>query len=283
MRLLRLGDVEVGPNDGIYRHSRVRASLIAATGLFAALALVSHTLATGWKPAWYFAAVMVLLFLLMRRFVVACFRPSNWLVRMNNSGVFIQFRSYLNYHLAADDLTVVFITWPEIRSARLVRERTKVSSPDRGTATLTLRYVELELQSPPGPLGEALQAELVERAPKEKRWYGTTSTLYEDYPVRMPSPPFLQVQWSVVPRAQNFLEALRPHTTIAEPVLIRQDFAHLRSLSREEQEKRLRELAHKGDTIVAVYTARKLYGCELSEAKDIVERLRNESGSGASF
>jgi hypothetical protein len=282
MRLLGLGDVEVGPNDHVYSHSRARALLIAATALFAAIALIAYPFAGGWKPGLYFAAVIVLLFVLMIRFVTSRFRPSNWLVRMNDVGVFIHFRSYLNYHLPADDLTVVFITWPEIRSARLVRARTKVSSEQGGVATQMLRYVELELAAPLGPLEEALHAELVERGPKEKRCYGSSSTLYQDYPVRMPAPPFLQVQWSVLPRVQNFLEALRPRTTIAEPLLSRQDFTALRSLSQEEQNKCLRELAHKGETIVAIHTAQKLYGCGLNKAKDLVERMRNQSGAGAS-
>lgn len=282
MRLLRGGDVEVSSNDRIYCHSRVRSLLIALTALFAAIALLFHTFTTGWEPGYYFAVVIVLFFVLMRRFITACFRPSNWLVRMNDMGVFVQLRSYLNYHLPAEDLTVVFIPYQEIRSARLVRERAKVFSSQGRTATQTLRYVELELGANPGPLVEALQAELAERAPKEKRWYGSSSTLYQDYPVGMPSPPFLQVRWSVVPRAQHFLDALRPYTAIAEPVLIAQDFAHLQSLSEEEQEKRLRELAKRGETVAAIYTVRKLYGCGVKEAQGMVERLRSQSGAGAS-
>ena len=55
---------------------------------------------------------------LMRRFVSARFRPSNWLVRMNDTGLFIQFRSYLNYHLPTNDLTIVFVGYTELRLAR---------------------------------------------------------------------------------------------------------------------------------------------------------------------
>lgn len=193
---------------------------------------------------------------------------------MNDQGLFIQFRSYLNFHLPAQDLTVVFVPYLEIRSARLVREHTRVPDSRGHTATQTLRYVEFELASDPGPLVKALAAESAERAPKEKRWYGSTSTLYEDYPARMASPPFLRVRWSVVPRAQTLLDALRPYTTIADPVVMSQDFAHLESLSREEQQKRLRELAQRGETIQAIYVARRLYGCGLSEAKEMVEELR---------
>jgi hypothetical protein len=281
MRLLRLADVEIGPNDRSFCHSRARAAFIAATALVAIIALLAYAFATGWKPAWYFAAVIVLLSALMSRFVTACFRPSNWLVQINDGGLFIHFRSYLNYHLPAEDPTVVFVTWMEIRSARLIRERMKVFSEEGGMATQTRCYVELELGAP-GLLGQALQAEFVAKCPQEKRWYGRTSTLYQDYPVRMPSPPFLQLQWSVVPSAQSFLEALRPRTVIEEPVRIRQDFTILRCLSQEEQHKRLRELVHKGETIVAIYTARQLYGCGLNEAKNIVDQVRSRTGTGVS-
>lgn len=52
-----------------------------------------------------------------------------------------------------------------------------------------------------------------------------------------------------------------------------QDFTRLKSLSREDQQQQLRELAARGHTITAVYTARQLYGCSLGEAKDMVDSL----------
>jgi ribosomal protein L7/L12 len=81
-----------------------------------------------------------------------------------------------------------------------------------------------------------------------------------------------------VPSARKFLDALRPYTIIADPVLITQDFAHLEGLSREEQLRRLRELADRGQSVAAVYTARKLYGCGLTEAKQMVESLESAAG-----
>lgn len=165
----------------------------------------------------------------------------------------------------------------EVRSARLVRERLQFASTQGRTATQTLRYVELELGADPGPLADALHAELVEKAPKEKRWYGSTSTLYDDHPVAVPSPQFLQVRWSVRPAAQNFLDALRSYTAIAEPVLVTENLLQLQSLSQEEQEIRLRELARSGNTVTAIYTARRLYGCGLKEARDMVQNLRDQA------
>jgi hypothetical protein len=49
--------------------------------------------------------------------------------------------------------------------------------------------------------------------------------------------------------AHKFLDALRPYTVIADTVSLTQDFTHLKSLNREDQQKQLRELAVRGQTI----------------------------------
>jgi hypothetical protein len=278
MRLLRLNDVEINPTDRVYRYSRWHAVLVVIVALGGAGSAAFHAYTAGWKPGYYIAGVIILFLELLRRFVTARFRPSNWLVRTNDSGVFIQFRSYLNYHLPADDLTVIFISYGEIRSARLIRERVTTPDPQgHGNETQFLRYVELELAGDVAPLTQALVAEAGESAPSEKRWYGKSSTLYQDHPVSMQSRSFLRIRWQASPGAKQFLEALRPYTTVADPVSISQDFAHLEGLGPEEQQARLRELARRGETMNAIYLARKLHGCGLTEAKDIVDELSKPS------
>jgi hypothetical protein len=276
MMLVRLREAPLGWHDRVFRYSRTTAVLLVSILLALAAGTAFCAIAVHSKPGYYIAGIIALGCVLMRRFITARFRASNWLVRMNEAGLFIQFRSYLNYHLPAEDLTILFMAYPEIRSARLVRERAQVQDPmtQNAKATRTTRYIELELAGEITPLEKALQTECARKAPKEKRWYGTTSTLYEDYPVRMPSPPFLQLRWAVVPGARKFLDALRPYVGIADPVLITQDFSHLEGLSPDEQKKRLRELAQRGQTVAAIYTARKLYKCNLSEAKQLVQGLK---------
>ena len=95
----------------------------------------------------------------------------------------------------------------------------------------------------------------------------------------MTSPPFLRIRWDVVPGAHKFLDALRPYTVIADPVSLTQDFTRLKSLSREDQQKQLRELVARGQNITATYAARKLYGCSLGEAKQMVDSLRENKVS----
>jgi ribosomal protein L7/L12 len=90
----------------------------------------------------------------------------------------------------------------------------------------------------------------------------------------MSAPASIRIHWDVVPRAQKFLDALRPYTIIADPVSLTQDFTHLKSLSREEQQQQLRELVARGQNITAMYAARKLFGCTLEKAKQMVDSLR---------
>src|SRR5437773_12562600 len=99
MRLLRLTDVETSPSDRIFRYSRMRAVLTVLIALAIAAWTAVHAFTAGWKLGYYIAVVIVLFLELMRRFVGARFRPVNWLVRMNDEGVFIQFRCFLYFYL----------------------------------------------------------------------------------------------------------------------------------------------------------------------------------------
>jgi hypothetical protein len=197
-------------------------------------------------------------------------------VRLNETGIYVQYRSYLNYQLPADDPSVFFLSFvrrgrvgaPDQRARRNPRSR-----KPGATQTRYLRHIELELSTDPATLAEALQAERSEQAPPEKRWYGTSSALYRDYPVRMIAPKFIRIHWDVVPGAHKFLKALRPYTVIADPVSLTRDFTHLKSLSRDDQQKQLRELAARGEVITATYAARQLYGGSLAEATQTVNSL----------
>jgi hypothetical protein len=275
LRLMRSMEVPATPRDLVFRYSPARALLFAV-----ALVCVAATLAIlrwpGPRAAFWIAGVLLFLLLLTQRFITARFRQSNWLVRLADDGAFVQFRSCLNYHLPSEDQTVVFIPFADVRSARLVRERTKTADNRGGTAVQTRHIVELELESDPALLAAALKAESKRQAPREAHWYGTSSTLYRQYPVLMPNPPYLRLEWQVVPRAAAFLDALRPHVTIAPTVALSEDFVNLGGLSREQQQQRLRELDQRGQTIAAVYMARRLYGLDLTQATAFVESLRED-------
>lgn len=279
MRLLRLQEVEIGPNDRVFRHPRLRALIVWLAGFSGTTALFYYAYADKFVFGYLFGSFALLFLLLFARMVTSRFHPSNWLVRMNDTGFYVQYRSYLNYDLSADVPSVVFFSFGEIASARLIKERLETPNPGKNTTqTEFLRHIELELPGDTAALAEALSNERGEQAPVKKGWLGTSSTLYRDYPVVL-NAPYLRIHWNVVPGTHKFLELLRPYTVIANPVHVTQDFSNLRSLSREDQQKRLRELDARGQTISAVYAATQLYRCSLSEANQMVASLRESKSA----
>src|ERR1700675_1261410 len=170
MRLLRLSQVAIGPNARVFRPPRIRGLIMWLAVFCGAAAIFFYALAGKWKPGYIFGPAILPFLLLTVRFVTARFHPSNWLVRVNDTGLSAQYRSYLNYRLPADEPSVVFISYREIASARLVRERVQTPDPSHGGATQTqfLRYIELELSGDTAQLANAIQGEGSDKEPRVK-------------------------------------------------------------------------------------------------------------------
>jgi hypothetical protein len=87
MRLLRLQDAEIGPRDRVFRHSRMRALIGWLAGFAATAAFFFNAYTRKWAPGYFFGSFLLLFLLLTLRMVTARFQPSNWLVRMNETGI----------------------------------------------------------------------------------------------------------------------------------------------------------------------------------------------------
>ncbi|HEX2932210.1 MAG TPA: hypothetical protein VHV54_20960 [Candidatus Binatia bacterium] len=275
MQLLRVADVPITGQDRVYRYSRARA--LSAFLIFCVLAVAS--LAFGWfKSMWlayYITAAGFLFLLIFQKLITARFRPTNWLVRMTDHGLYIKFRSYLNHHFPEQDPTVLFLPYSELCSARLVKERQEV--PDLGDGrnspmTKTRRLLVLELARESTELAAVLDNER-KRVFSKMNQGGGAKSRYHHLPVRLASPNLLTIEWGVVPSVQSILDALTRHTLVRRGEEVAKDFVNLDGLSREKQEERLLELAESGDMMGAVAMARQLYSYDLATAKTFVESL----------
>ena len=285
MQLIRQADVPTDKNQQVFCYSRFRAAigaliLLAFSGAALLLAWIQHV----WV-AYYIAAVPLIFLLIFHKLISARFQPSNWLLRVNDHGLFIKFRSYLNNHFDDRDITVVFIPYAEISSARLVKERQETLDRDAGnqakTSTRVRRRVEFELAEDATPLARALASERERLFGKSVVGAGRISTRYQHVPVRLTSRKILSVDWGVVPSALILLERLKRHTSIKDAADVSKDFANLDQLGPAEKEARLRELAESGDMMGAIALARRLYSYDLSAAKQFVEELmRKPSAQG---
>lgn len=101
MRLQRADEVPVNHADIVFAYSRTRAVFIVAILRSAASGLVIVSARTQTWLGYYGAGGVGLL--IYWKMISARFRSSNWLVRLNDEGLFIQFRSYLNCHFPVDD------------------------------------------------------------------------------------------------------------------------------------------------------------------------------------
>jgi hypothetical protein len=251
MQLLRLAEVPATDRDRVFSYSRGRALFSAAILFIAAIGAAILSWSNHVWLGYYLSAVILLSFFIFRKMVSARFRPSNWLVRLTVDGLFIQFRSYLNYHFPDQDLTVVFIAHSEVRSARFILEKREVPDRDDGnrpsTTTRTQKLVELELAIETKELAEALTCERAHAL--DGKNLGNISSRFHHLPVRLAAPDRLHIEWNVVPNAQTFLDALSRHTLIRPTEEAEKDFVNLEGLSRAEQESRLLELAESGDRV----------------------------------
>jgi hypothetical protein len=279
MQLLRLADVPINPRDRVYYYSRVRAVVGALVLALAAAGAFLFAWINGAWPAYYVAAVMVLCLLLYQRLILGRFRPSNWLLRATDDGLFVKFRSYLNHHFDAQEFIVLFLPYSELRSVRMVKERQEFPDRNRQSAatTTTQTILELELAVKSTEFAVALSAERARVFGKMPRTNRRMSTRYQHFPVRLVSPTLLRIEWGVVPRIQTLLDALTRHTLVRDAGESAKIIANLEQLNRSDQETRLLELAESGDTIGAIAMARRLYSCDLTEAKQFIEGLMSKT------
>lgn len=277
MQFMRLADTRMDPRDRVFQYSKPRVVLGASMlGVIAIGAFLFGWLNSFWL-AYYVATVLAIYALILHKLLTARFRQTNWLVRMTDDGLFIKFRSYLNHGFPDEDLTVLFIPYSEIRSAKLIKERQKLpdhDEPNRKNSTVrTRRLIELELAGNSDSLAGALAHETKRVFAKRNQGGAAVSARYQHLPVRLSSPTSLQIEWGVVPGARSFLEALTRHTLVKPATDTSKNFADLAGLGRKEQEARLLELAESGDVISAVALARQLYSYDLTTAKQFVDSL----------
>jgi hypothetical protein len=276
MQLMRERDVPVGNTDRVFRSSRARAAVVYLT----MLAGISWLFVAGSRKhaivLQVFASIGLIGAYLGRRFLLARFRPSNWLVRETENGLYLHFRSYLNYHFSPDDPTVAFIPYREIsrtRRVRVTRAKPDLSNPRR-TVYEILQVAEVDLTCDTSPLAAALSDERGRPAPAEKRWYGSSTTKINDYPVAVEGTT-VQVVWQCAPRISTFLAALvRRHIALDKPAARSTSSQTTIARRRADDEREIAELARSGQVRAAVAKAALVYMKEPVKAKQVIDALR---------
>ena len=123
----------------------------------------------------------------------ASLKPTNWLLRCTDSGVIINYRSYLNWRFPAGDVQAVGLDYSEIAWARTMKEKRITPSMDnRGASqSQTLIYLDFCLANADTTALEANLQRERDLAPD-----GMVTTC--DYPVSVLPGGMIELRWNGV-------------------------------------------------------------------------------------
>lgn len=208
----------------------------------------------------------------------AAMKKSNWTLRAVPEGLQLKLRHYSDYGLNASDPIVAFIPTREIRSMRFMGQKTRMIGDKDVPEDRQLQREEwLEVALYGEDLSRIETALTEERRRKSPTWIKGVTTHAKGADIRLfPDRGVIRIDW------KTRKTRLTPPMTTAESLLVgtyrtghdhRPDEAPLRSLSKEHQEDRLREMVRRGDTIDATALARDLHGLSLTDAHQYVKSL----------
>jgi hypothetical protein len=221
MKFYRLDEIPLRSEDVVFKTSPTGTFLpfLGCSGL--AIAALWTSLGGG-KLAGFglppiVGFVLTVIFALLGLIALMAFRaslkPTNWLLRCNETGVIIKYRSYLNWRFPAVSPQAVGFDYSEIASARTIRERRP--SPDldgNGAPQRNLfTYLDLRLINPDVSSLEA---------PLRAEYYLQTAhvMVFRDYPVRLLPDGILELRWSsgIRPAAGKAVGHLRRRLNLAD-------------------------------------------------------------------
>jgi hypothetical protein len=241
-------------------------SLIVCAFLIGFVFLLRHG-GVSWFVCGGCAVLAALLKHLFLADALAKFRSTNWLLWIRPDGLWVNLRSYQNYHLP-DAATVLHLPYEEIACAH--RHLETWCTPSSGGSPYTQWKEEsLELHLASGDTREVAQALANERGlPAGFKGMNLSVTV--------PSPGIVRVAWrgpgnDVVPGLRRVLDELSPHLKLADPT--RTDHPRWDRLSEAELDELLAQLVRSGDRIEASGLLIRRRGCSATEAHQLVEEL----------
>lgn len=249
-------------------------------GLFSADAGLFGILFAGF--IWLFCSVMVLICvavgLVFLSSALAALKKSNWTLRATPEGLCLKLRNYSDHALSAADPIVAFIPKREIRALQFMGQKTRmVTDPDfpEDNHVHKEEWLEVALYGDDLALVEA--ALIKERSRKGPTWIkGVTANAKGSDIKLLNETSVIRVDWKTrktrltpsIREAEAILNSL--YRTETEEAV---EEAPLLTLSKDEQEYRLREMVRRGDALGATTLVREIHGLSLTEAHQYVKSL----------
>ena len=231
---------------------------------------------------WIFCIVIVLTCVLAGLVflfsALAAMKTSNWTLRAAPEGIYLKLRNYSDHRLNTADPIVAFIPKREIRALKFVGQKTRmVADADVPEDNQTYKEESLEIALYGEDLSlikTALEEERTRKGPT--RIKGVTARAKGAALRLFPESGVIRVDWKTrktrltpsVKTAMAVLDGLYQTETEEMP-----EEAPLLTLSKDEQEDRLREMVRRGDAIGATALVRETHGLTLTQAHQYLKSL----------
>ena len=207
----------------------------------------------------------LLVFSAMKGTVVASFRSTNWVMTVALNGVYIQYRSHLNYHFPGDVPTVVFVPFSEIDAVQRTRHTSMGCDSKGHKQKQTKSYLDIHLKEIDAePLKQAVHRESAMKPQKK----GFSSMRFNHVPVRVVDSDVIRIEW----RGKRMVEAFKRYIDV-RPAR-RTGIGH--DVKPPGVDEQITELVENGDTIGATRMVRGAYGMSLTEARQFVGELQTQ-------
>jgi hypothetical protein len=200
---------------------------------------------------------------------VACGRPTNWLMKITEDGLYLRIHSYLNYHMAPRGPEAVFLPWGDIASMgrlKIVHE----TKPGR-TKGYTRREQRLEIETR-GLDTSALAAVVADDRARPAEGNRVVKSRARHVPVAVPRPGWISVEWH-----RGMLDAMPPAMEIRPPMRVA---FNVDTATPAQIDDEIIRLIEADDRLGAVVLLRVARGMNSSQAMQLVNDLTQQLAAG---
>ena len=219
-----------------------------------------------WMPGLFALALGVLCLERLR----VCRKPTGWLLKSTDEGLFINLRSFHNYHLPRESHRVLFVPADEVAAVCKTHEIQLVPGrrrPHRDQYSFVDIFLKEGISM--APLVQALREERRAEAPAGGRWRRAKR---DEYPVRVLDPPGVRLVWDwIKPGEGRALDLLGERYPIAPDQ--RTTARRWEHLNAEEQEALVLQYWEWGQVEDAVSLGRMLWGVGAYRARKRLQEL----------
>ncbi len=227
--------------------------------------------------AWWIGLVPGLYWLLVVNLYLKSLKPSAWLVRADNQGLYIKWRSYQNMAWQTEGPQAVCVPYLNIAEAR--RHKRRWNTPEhRHGGNMVARNTFLELQLRDVDTTRLAQC-LAEDRTGRPGGQQVRNAQWQHFPVALEPDDLLRIEWRAKPGIKVMLELLREHgVTIASPSNTQSD------LTSHAEDADLKELARQGELMAMIRVMRANSDVSLKEAhtraKAMIAEAQNTPAQG---